>query len=76
MNIALIGRSEVLYNTGLLLKERGYNLPIVIKAAPEYTKNADDFESLIRNGIQPSLMQHASQKFAKLSAIELDIAVI
>ena len=50
MNIALIGRSEVLYNTGLLLKERGYNLPIIVtsKAAPEYTKNVDDFESLAK----------------------------
>ena len=48
MRIALIGRSELLYNTALLLKESGYDVPLIItaKEAPEYTKRVKDFQNL------------------------------
>lgn len=48
MNIALIGRSEVLYNTAESLLAAGHKIKLIVtaKEAPEYTKSSDDFKSL------------------------------
>lgn len=48
MNIAIIGRSEILYNTAELLIENGHNIKLVItaKEAPEYKKTSEDFKRL------------------------------
>jgi methionyl-tRNA formyltransferase len=50
MKIAIIGRTEILYNTAELLLEKGYIIPLIItsKEAPEYTKTAKDFEKLAK----------------------------
>lgn len=46
--IAIIGRTEILYETALLLLDRGYKIPLIItgKEAPEYQKTAEDFKEL------------------------------
>jgi methionyl-tRNA formyltransferase len=46
MKIAILGRTELLYDTLLLLKETGYQISCIVtsKAAPEYKKKSRDFE--------------------------------
>jgi UDP-4-amino-4-deoxy-L-arabinose formyltransferase/UDP-glucuronic acid dehydrogenase (UDP-4-keto-hexauronic acid decarboxylating) len=48
MNIALIGRTEILYSTAIRLQENGHRIRLIVtsKEAPEYKKTADDFKSL------------------------------
>lgn len=48
MKIAIIGRTEVLYETALIILEAGYEIPLIVTAreAPEYKKTAKDFEEL------------------------------
>lgn len=48
MKVAIIGRTEILYETALLLIRENYTIPIIIthKEALEYTKKAEDFEIL------------------------------
>lgn len=48
MNISLIGRTQLLYNTGIILDREGYNIKAVITApaAPEYTRKENDFKYL------------------------------
>lgn len=50
MNIAIIGRTEILFNTILELNALGHNITAIItaKEAPEYTKNIKDFEELAK----------------------------
>lgn len=48
MRIAIIGRSEILYDSALLLLSQGHSLACVVtaKEAPEYTRTAEDFRAL------------------------------
>ena len=48
MNVAVIGRTEILYETVLKIISAGHMVPLIItsKEAPEYTKTAQDFEKL------------------------------
>lgn len=48
MRIAIIGRTEILYETVELLIKYGYQIPLIItsKEAPEYIKTSQDFEEL------------------------------
>ena len=48
MKIAIIGRSEVLYETILLLHNMGHKIVCILtsKEAPEYTRTAADFLEL------------------------------
>jgi methionyl-tRNA formyltransferase len=48
MKIAIIGRSEILYNAALALEKAGHRVVSVItaKEAPEYTRTVCDFERL------------------------------
>jgi methionyl-tRNA formyltransferase len=51
MRIAIIGRSQLLFETALLLLKNGHEIRLVVtaKEAPEYTKTSADFEQLARN---------------------------
>lgn len=46
MNIAIIGRSEIMYETINLCLEQGFKIPIIItsKETPEYKRSISDFE--------------------------------
>ncbi len=48
MRVAVIGRTEILYDTALLLKQAGHEIGCVLTAreAPEYTRKAGDFRRL------------------------------
>lgn len=48
MKVAIIGRTEILYETVELFLKNGYKIPLIItsKEAPEYTKTSKDFENL------------------------------
>ncbi len=48
MKVAIIGRTEILYETASLLLEAGYEIPLIVtaKESPEYTKDIKDFEKL------------------------------
>lgn len=48
MKIAIIGRSEILYNTACLLHDHGHELVLIItaKEASEYTRTTEDFKRL------------------------------
>ncbi len=50
MKIAIIGRSEILYDTAIRLLEAGHEIVCVItaKEAPEYKKTAKDFQILAK----------------------------
>lgn len=51
MRVALIGRTQILYETALQLQKTGHQIACVItaKAAPEYTRNEGDFEKLAQS---------------------------
>ena len=48
MRVAIIGRTEALYDTARHLLARGFSIPLIItcKEAPEYKVKSDDFEKL------------------------------
>ena len=48
MKIGIIGRTEMLYNTCLILEEAGYEIKLIItsKESPEYKKKRSDFKFL------------------------------
>jgi methionyl-tRNA formyltransferase len=48
MLIALLGRSQMLYQAGLMALEEGHQIGLIVtaKAAPEYSKTEHDFASL------------------------------
>lgn len=48
MKVAIIGRTEILYETVELFLKNSYEIPLIItyKEAPEYTKTSKDFENL------------------------------
>lgn len=78
MRVAVIGRTEILYDTVLLLKQVGYELSCILtaKEAPEYTRRAEDFRQLAeRWGVPfaqgPRILDHIDF----LGASHSDIAV-
>ena len=44
MKIAIIGRTEILYETALMLRAAGHSIVFILtaKEAPEYTRKSDD----------------------------------
>ena len=48
MRIAIIGRTEILYDTVALLRRHGHEISLIItsKEAPEYTRTSADFKDL------------------------------
>lgn len=48
MKIAIIGRTEILYDTAMLLRNSGHEVTCILtaKEAPEYTRTAADFRRL------------------------------
>ncbi len=48
MRVAIIGRTEILYETAELLAKRGHEIALIVtaKAAPEYMRAEEDFKDL------------------------------
>lgn len=78
MRIAIIGRTEILYDTACLLKRSGYEISCILtaKEAPEYTRRAQDFQYLAENWDVPFAQgPRILEYFEFLKASRSDIAV-
>lgn len=51
MRVAIIGRTEIMYDTCLVLQQAGYEIACILtaKEAPEYERSAEDFKNLADN---------------------------
>ena len=78
MRVAIIGRTEILYDTVNLLLKNGHTITCILtnKEAPEYTKTVADYEALATSLLVPfaSTAQIAKVK-AMLEASSSDIGV-
>lgn len=80
LRVAIIGRTEILYDTALLLAANGYQVKLIItaKAAPEYKKTEQDFEKLA-NQLKASYIYNPKITAQQISDIEgtnaIDIAI-
>lgn len=83
MRVAVIGRTEVLYETALRIIDYGYNVPLIItaKEAPEYLKTSEDFRKLAEKigayFIKTSKINHPSviADLRKLQPIDIAVSV-
>ena len=78
MKIAIIGRTEILYETALLLREAGHEIVAILTAreAPEYTRTTQDFKLLAKDWEIPFAQGHnVSEHLDMLSASSPDIGV-
>ena len=80
MKIAIIGRSEILYETALNLHKIGHRVVCIItaKAAPEYTRTAADFKRLadqweIPFGQGPYILDHLD--IMKNSGADISVSI-
>ena len=78
MKIAIIGRTEILYDSALLLVERGHSIVCVLTAkdAPEYTRSLEDFARLARElGASFASGARISEWYPFLKDAQADIGV-
>ena len=80
MRIAIIGRTEILYNTAIQLKHAGYIISCILtaKEAPEYTRTAADFKTLAEEwnipfAQGPCIIEHVDFLRASSSDIALSM---
>ena len=80
MKIAIIGRSETLFETALLLKKNGHEIVCILtsKEADEYTKTTDDFRNLAQDwkvsfAQGPRILEH--KKMLKNSHADIAISI-
>jgi UDP-4-amino-4-deoxy-L-arabinose formyltransferase/UDP-glucuronic acid dehydrogenase (UDP-4-keto-hexauronic acid decarboxylating) len=78
VRIAVIGRTEILYNTTLELFDAGYSIACIVtaKAAPEYARTEADFHELAeRLGVPFASGVPIANHFELLKKSKADIAV-
>lgn len=78
MKIAIIGRTEILYDSALLLREAGHEIVCILtaKEAPEYTRTAQDFRKLADLWKIPFVQGgRIGESIDFLRAVRADIAV-
>jgi len=82
MRIAIIGRTEILYETTLRLREQGHEIALIItaKEAPEYTKTSADFCALAETwGIHflhaPRIEEEAFEATRGMSQMDIGISM-
>ncbi len=78
MRVAIIGRTEILYDTAQLLRKAGHEIVCILTArdAPEYTRTAQDFRSLAEAWRVPFAQGPRIIEFAEfLCDAHADIAV-
>jgi methionyl-tRNA formyltransferase len=80
MRIAIIGRTEVLYDVAVYLRQAGFNIVGILtaKEAPEYTRTADDFRALAADwgipfGYGARILEHAI--FLKDVAADIGVSI-
>lgn len=78
MKVGIIGRTEILYNTAILLKKLGYSIGCIItaKAAPEYSRKSKDFMELANEWQIPYISSaRIIEQLPLLQQCNLDIGV-
>lgn len=81
MRVAIIGRTEVLYEAALKLKKQGYEIALIItaKEAPEYQKTADDFLVLAKEWDIPyvctSRIMDVYEKVRSIPLIDIGVSL-
>ena len=78
MKVAIIGRTEALYDTTRLLIRSGHSIACIItaKAAPEYTKNEADFKQLANElNIPFAHSVRLENELPLLKSLDVDIGV-
>lgn len=78
MKVAIIGRTQILYETALKLHETGHEISCIItaKAAPEYTRDENDFQNLANEIDVPFFLTNTLNKSEILETCKgLDIGV-
>lgn len=80
MRIAIIGRTEILYNAAVQLKQAGHAISCILtaKEAPEYTRTAVDFKALAEKwnipfAQGPRIVEHL--EFLKASASDIAVSI-
>jgi UDP-4-amino-4-deoxy-L-arabinose formyltransferase/UDP-glucuronic acid dehydrogenase (UDP-4-keto-hexauronic acid decarboxylating) len=80
MRVAIIGRSEILYDMAVLLKRHGNVISCILTAmeAPEYTRTAADFQALAHQwripfAQGPRIVDHLD--FLKASASDISVSI-
>lgn len=80
MKIAIIGRTEFLYDTALRLHEEGHQITCVLtaKEAPEYERTAADFEAIAKRwsipfAQGPRIIDHIN--FLKASTSDIAVSI-
>lgn len=80
MRIAIIGRSEILYQTALHIRDQGHEVSLIItsKEAPEYKKSSNDFKMIAEQwGIaffKTSDIKQVVNIISSISAIDIGIS--
>lgn len=78
MRIAIIGRTEALYDTAVLLRKAGHTITCILtaKESPEYTRTASDFRALAESwGVPFARGARIAEHMAFLKGSASDIAV-
>jgi UDP-4-amino-4-deoxy-L-arabinose formyltransferase/UDP-glucuronic acid dehydrogenase (UDP-4-keto-hexauronic acid decarboxylating) len=78
MKIAIIGRTQFLYDTALKLRDAGHDLQTVVtaKVSPEYTRTEDDFKGLAESVGVPFFLTNTLNDTAVTASLQgLDIGV-
>lgn len=80
MRVSIIGRTEILYNTAVLLRQAGHVITCILtaKEAPEYTRTAADFKALAEEWNVPfaqgvRIKEH--REFLQRSASDIAVSV-
>ena len=80
MKIAIIGRSEILYQSACLLRAAGHEITCIItaKEAPEYARKASDFRQLaddwdIPFAQGPKILEH--EAFLRSSPSDIAVSI-
>lgn len=81
MRIAIIGRTEILYDTAELLHDKGHEIAAIVtaKEAPEYKRTSDDFKALAEKYgaafLHTAKIRDAQEMIAGLGDIDIAVSV-
>ena len=80
MRVAIIGRSELMYNTAIAIHNAGHEIPLIItsKPAPEYARTDKDFEQLaeqLNADYEYTIRLEEVQKIIEVSNVDIAVSI-
>lgn len=78
MRVAIIGRTEILYDTAMHLRAAGHDIVCILtaKEAPEYTRSSEDFRALAEQWEVPFVSSARIREHRDfLAGVKADVAV-